>query len=484
MIFVFLKNSLFFSTFKNRSFVLAAILSLFLFPQIYFAQEEEIDETAQAAAIAKFNEGQDAHEKGDFQTALKFYDEAIKIAPEFPEVEFQRGNALLSLKKTGEAEKAFRRAVELREDWTLPMASLGNLLIENNNFAEAEKFLTKAVELDANNFPAYAALADLRLKTKASPPVLKELLTKIKSLTAKANPTASIWAAQGAVESALGDKPSAKKSLSKALSLDAKNNFALQTQIEISISEADFTKALNDAKLLVSYAPDSANSKILLARVYAESGEKAEASKILETLDSQNPNVIALKKDLSQGDSANSAELEKELEKDANNGAILGRLCNLLRIENPSKSLEYCRRASEAEPNNVNHAVGYGAALVQAKSYENAVTLLRKIIQIAPDNYTAHANLATALFQSKRYSEAVSEYEWLTEKQPKLAIGYYFLAISHDNLEQYVDAMANYQLFLKTADENQNKLEIEKVNLRLPILQNQIKKGKGNKKQK
>lgn len=484
MFLFFMKNSLFFWSCKNRLIVLTVVLSLLSFSQIGFAQEEEVDETAQAAAIAKFNEGQDAHEKGDFQTALKFYDEAIKIAPEFPEVEYQRGNAFLSLKKPGEAEKAFRRAVELRDDWTLAMASLGGLLLEKNNFSEAEKFLTKAVELDANNFPAYAALTDLRLKTKAAPSVLKELLTKIKSLTVKANPTASIWAAQGAIESALGDKTAAKKSLSNALALDAKNIFALQSRVEVSLAEADFAKALNDSKTLVSITPDATDSKVLLARVYAESGEKDTALKILNSLDAANQNVAVLKNAIEKSDSANAAELEKELEKDPRNAPILGRLCNLLRVENPAKALEYCRRASEAEPNNVNHAVGYGAALVQAKQYEPAAIVLKKIVQLAPDNYTAHANLATALFQSKRYAEAVSEYEWLTEKQPKLAIGYYFLAISHDNLEQYVDAMANYQQFLKTADGNENKLEIEKVNLRLPGLQNLIKRGKGNKKKK
>lgn len=462
--------------------VLMGVSILFSAAQNNFAQEDEPDENAQAEAVAKFNQGQDAHEKGDYRTALKFYDEAIKIAPEFPEVEFQRGNALLSLKNSADAEKAFRRAVELRDDWTLPMASLGSLLIEKNNYAEAEKFLTKAVELDANNFPAYAALTELRLKTKAAPEVLKELLTKIKSQTSKAKPTASIWAAQGAIEAALGDRTAAKNSLNNALALEPKNVFAIQSRVEIALAEADYAKALRDAKSLVSIAPESTNIKVTLARVYAESGEKVEALKVLDALDASNPNVAALKSDMAKSDSTNAAELEKELEKDAKNSLVIGRLCVLLRVENPPKALAYCRRASELEPNNVNHAVGFGAALVQAKDYENAVAVLKRIINIAPDNYTAHANLATALFQLKRYAEAVGEYEWLTEKQPKLAVGYYFLAISLDNLEQYVDAMANYQQFLKTADESENKLEIEKVNLRLPALQNLIKKGGKKKK--
>jgi tetratricopeptide (TPR) repeat protein len=118
---------------------------------------------------------------------------------------------------------------------------------------------------------------------------------------------------------------------------------------------------------------------------------------------------------------------------------------------------------------------------VQTKQYENAVTILKRILQIAPDNFTAHANLATALFQLKRYGEAKTEYLWLTEKQPDLAIAHYFLAIAHDTLGEYLDAGANYQQFLKIADATQNKLEIEKVNLRLPVLEKLIKEKKGKK---
>jgi len=111
--------------------------------------------------------------------------------------------------------------------------------------------------------------------------------------------------------------------------------------------------------------------------------------------------------------------------------------------------------------------------------YDQAIGLFRKLIGIAPDNSTSHANLATALFQSRRYAEAKTEYQWLVAKQPDLAAAYYFLAITHDQLAEYLDAMANYQQFLRIADPVKSQLEIEKVKLRLPVLQKQIKGKKG-----
>ena len=455
-------------------FILSAIVSLNI---VCTAQSD--DEGKDPVKI--FYQGQEAHEKGDFQTALKFYDEALKLAPEFPEAEYQRGNIFVSQGKTTEAEKAFRRALELRRDWTLPMTSLGMLLLQNNNFTEAEQLLTKAIESDSQNFSAYSALTELRIKTKADKSVLKDILQKVQNLTGKANPTASIWAARASLEDALGDKTAAKASLKNALEIDPKNKPALMERTAIALVEGDNTTAAKLVETLSQTAPNSTDTKILQAEVFSADGNTAEAVKILDSIENSSPAVMALRDKINVTGLINVEDLEKHLKQDERNAVVLGRLCSLLRKENPVKALDYCRRAAEIEPNNINHAVGYGAALVQAQQYENAVTLLRRILQSAPDNYTAHANLATALFQLKKYEEAIPEFFWLADKQPDLPITYYFLAISHDYLGKYMDAMANYQQFLKIADQTVNKLEIEKVNLRLPSLQKLIKQNKGKK---
>ena len=102
----------------------------------------------------------------------------------------------------------------------------------------------------------------------------------------------------------------------------------------------------------------------------------------------------------------------------------------------------------------------------------------------APESATIHANLGTAFFQMKRYEEAKAEYQWLTSHEPVPPVAYYFLAICHDQLSEYLDAGANYNLFLKHADAAQNQLEIDKVKLRLPILDRQIKQQGGRSKSK
>lgn len=455
----------------SKLFTIAYIFIIFV---VAFAQDDP---------VALYNKGQDAHERGDFLMAVKFYDEALKLVPEFPEAEFQKGSAFVSLKKVEDAEKSFRRAIELRPDWNLPLASLGTILLQKNNFTEAEKFLIKAIEVDDLNFPAYIALTELRLKTKSSPEPLKNLLAKLTVLTSKQRPISMIWASRGAIERELGDKISAKTSLDNALTKDPNNQFALNERIRLALSDNDVSRALEDAKTLVQISLTNEN-KLLLANVHAENGNNEEALKILETLDAADKEVLKLKNAIVAVSSENIAELEKTLEADAKNAIILGRLCFLTRTVTPLKSLEYCRRAVDAEPGNIKHAVGFAAALVQAKQFENAITILYRILNFAPDNYTAHANLALSLFQLKRYAEAKTEYQWLSDTKPNIAATYFFLAICHDNLQEYIDSMANYQKFLQLADTKINQLEIDKVNLRLPILQRQIKNGGVKKKGK
>jgi tetratricopeptide (TPR) repeat protein len=81
----------------------------------------------------------------------------------------------------------------------------------------------------------------------------------------------------------------------------------------------------------------------------------------------------------------------------------------------------------------------------------------------------------------KRFAESVHEYEWVASARPEIAATYFFIATAHDNLGEYKQALDAYQSFLSHADPTNNKLEIEKVNLRLPPLRAQIQRGEGAK---
>ncbi len=76
------------------------------------------------------------------------------------------------------------------------------------------------------------------------------------------------------------------------------------------------------------------------------------------------------------------------------------------------------------------------------------------------------------------------EYKWIGRARPGLAIVQFFIGTAHDRLGEYDEALAAYEAFLAAADPTVNRLEMEKVNLRLPTLRNQIKRGEGAKNKK
>ena len=90
----------------------------------------------------------------------------------------------------------------------------------------------------------------------------------------------------------------------------------------------------------------------------------------------------------------------------------------------------------------------------------------------------------SALFELNDFAGAVPEFIWILDHQQdqrRIPVTLYFLAICYDKLGEYELAEKSYQDFLLKATTS-NQLEIEKVKLRLPVLQKQIREGKGKRK--
>lgn len=475
---------------KPVLFFAIALFAAVPFSSPVFCQDEDEEEFTQTApssvqddvekAVAAFNAGQDAHAEGDLSKAMENYLEALRLLPEFPEAEYQIGTIHQSRGNLKDAEESFRRAISLRPAWTLPSSALGSLLVRKGEFAEAKMVLLNTLERDGNCIPCYPPLTEVYLQTDEEPEILRKHLQRLTILTSKSRIPASIWAAKAAVERSIGEITAAKESVSRALSLDPESTPALSEQIEILLALKDFEAAAAKAGRLVEKEPESVPAKIQLARAEHAAGRSQNAISILEPIsagsDAASGMIAMIKLDMGS-DPGPLIELLKEKPGDP---AVLGKLCSVTRKSDPESSLQYCLSASEAEPTNIDHAIGYGAALLQLKRYADAANLFSRLKENFGDNYTVRVNFAFALFQLERFDLAREEYLWITERQPELAAGHYFLAIANDRLERYTEALSSYQRFLKLAakDKEQFADEISRVELRLPILERQVDSGK------
>jgi tetratricopeptide (TPR) repeat protein len=441
-----------------------------------------------ADPVKLFEQAQIAHARGDLARALAYYEEAIKVKPEFPEAEFQMGNVLATLGRFGDAESAFRRAIKQRKDWSLPYSALGILLARSKRHTEAETLLRQALKLDSRDNLALRVLASIRLRQGDA----KEALKLAQTATSDSDATASTWLLRAVAERAVGDKAAAKTSLQHVLEIEPGNIAALIERAELYVDEGDYKHTLEDLKA-VEQVKDA--DKQILYRVvaaYERAGKPDDAQRIAaaagliraeETSADGKTRVLGTKEEIEAANSEDPSiargAIAKLIEKNPRSALLLARLGASYRTDDPERSLEFYRRATQIEPANPEYATGYAATLVRARRFAEAAHILRRVISALPDNYVAHANLATALYEQKRYPEAIPEYEWLLKKKPDLAVAYYFIASAHDYLGEYREAEAAYEAFLGRADAKTNQLEIDKVNLRLPSLRRQIQLGQG-----
>ena len=475
------------SCFRSRTVVFALALAV-VCACAQRAAAQGTDEFGEAASdpVKLFNQGQDAHSKKEYERAVEFYDEALKLRPEFAEAEFQKAAALVALKRLPEAEKSYRRAMALKPAWALPPAALGLLLVETQGRErEAEPLLRRALELDPKNLTATIALAEMRARAGDAP----ESATLWRRATELKPDDASLWVARARAELSAKDAAAASKSFERAVALEPSNVEARLGRADLSLQSGDKARAVEDLRVLEEQAKTDPKLAVALANRYGLAGQMEDARRIYDSLPDEAKNseegrkLLAAISDVRCEDTPESrAALEKLIASDPKNAHALACLGSLSRTTDPPRSLDLYRRALDADPQSVDYAVGYAAALNQLRRFADAATVLQRVLQVAPDKYEAHANLALALYEMKLYNQAIVEYKWVGQAKPDLAVVYFFIATAHDRLGEYEDALSAYETFLARADAKVNQLEIEKVNLRLPSLRNQVKRGEGVKK--
>lgn len=483
---------MFFSSRSNHS-LLCALALVFVAICFQIASGQTDDPTdGETDPVKLFERGQNAHAKGDLSRALALYEGALKLRPEFAEAEYQRGIALVALDRAPEAERAFAHAIELKKDWVLPHSALGALLARAERDKEAEPVLRRAMQLGARDSVTLDSLSTVRSRAGNK----EEALALARAATDDDNASASAWAWRGALERATGNKDAALSSLNRSLQIEPNYIVALKERAELRLEAADYPHAIEDLKTALSSKPGDKEMSLQLAHAYELANKPDEARRVYESIgygaapaaQAGISNVAGSPEDIAAANSDDPKVAQPALDKlvaaNPRNARLFARLGEVTRRTDPQKSAESYRRANQIDPANPKYATGYAAALVQLRRFAEAESILRRVIANAPNEYAAHANLALALYEMKRFTEALPEYEWLARTRPEIAATYFFIATAHDNLAEYEQALEAYEKFLSRADPTNNKLDIEKVNLRLPRLRDQISRGQGAKRKK
>jgi len=100
------------------------------------------------------------YDKKDFKASIDSFNRAVASAPTYYEAHFQMGGAYTRLGQVDEAERAFRKSIEVSENhYAEPLTALGALLCNEKKFAEAEPLLSRSLELNADSWQAHFEMA-------------------------------------------------------------------------------------------------------------------------------------------------------------------------------------------------------------------------------------------------------------------------------------------------------------------------------------
>jgi tetratricopeptide (TPR) repeat protein len=466
------------------------------------AESKSPADQAAEQATKLFEAGQDAHQAGKFEEAVRLYGEALAKDSTLWQAEFQRASAYLSLNKTDDARASVKRTLELLGQFAASpelgkitaRAHLlgGEIELAANKLTEAEAAFRRALAAQppAGNeaAQAHAGLAQVMLENGKP----AEAITEAKAAIAAGDSRALVYSVLGEAQFRGKLYDDALVSFGEALKREPENAVVLRFRAETHVARNDLPNAAKDfrASLAAEKSTPTAFRLASLLRVAKQYDEAAELYQQVIAAEPENGEARAALASLmiESGKSADAvAELESLVKADPGRAALRANLAELYLPKQPDKALEQYAEAAKLEPQNAQYQVGVASALVKLRRFDEAVTLLRPLLTqpLRGDlAYAAHANLATALFEKDDYANAAREYIWLLDRQTdqqRAAVTLYFLGICLDRLGDFEQALKAYTEFLKLAGPGQ-QLEIDKVKLRLPPLRRQIEKGQGKKK--
>jgi tetratricopeptide (TPR) repeat protein len=456
---------------------------------------------AREQAVELFEAGQSAHQKGELEKAVGLYGEALERDASLWQADFQRSAAYFSLNRLAEAKASMLGALkqlsefgdspEARTASSRAQTMLGEIALAENDTDEAEKSFRRALELNPPAPRARAGLAEILLGGGK----YAEAIAEAKAAIEAGDDRATVYALLGEAQALGGKYDEALASLNEALKREPKNAIALRRRAEVYLARNDLKAAIEDLRASAEVEPN-VPSRLRLAGALASAKRYDEAvslyRQILQDDPSNNEARTALAAAMIEsGKGAEAvAQLESLIKTEPNRADLRAQLAELYLPAEPEKALEQYLAAAKIEPSQPAHRIGVAASLVKLGRFQEAVGASRQALAQAPKEdvaYFARTNLATALFKLDDFQNAAGEYLRILDYQRKrgdrkrTAITLYFLGICFDKLGDYEQALKAYEHFLALASAD-NQLEIDKVNLRLPPLLRQIKEGKGKRK--
>lgn len=330
-----------------------------------------------------------AEEKqGRHAEAERAYRKALEINPALPEAWHHLGLLLLKTNRTKEAEDAFRQALKYRPDFALAWTNLGSLLSQRGDKTGAREAFEKATAADPSHAGAWFNLAIVRRELRDLPGAVEAA----EAAVGRDSANGRAWAYLGEMRLRLGRKEEALKALREAERIAPRNEIALQS----------------------------------LAMYYGTGGEPGEALRYAERVLEINP---------------------ASPESWSNKGYTL------LKLKRYAEAAIAFETAIRLQPDLANPWINLGECYLRQGQLGKAIAALEQAIKLAPAAPDARLYVAQAYTTSGQHTKAKEHLNALLGKAPTFVPAWYLLAtvnVAQDNRQEALEAYAKLKSLAPT----------------------------------
>jgi tetratricopeptide (TPR) repeat protein len=205
-----------------------------------------------------------AIDRGNWQDALRFMQQAVQVDPNAPDLQYQIGMIQLQLKDYSAAKDAFDQALNLNPNFGPAYLGRARSMLAQDPKADISKDLDSAIKFDPQNGEAYLERAAFLLRQEDYQAAQQDL-EKAQSLLPD-SPLVYLEIAQVALQE--GDSEAALQNAQKALELDQTSLPIYRTVGQAAILNQDYELAIQTLKTYVLYQPDEGQAWALLGQAY------------------------------------------------------------------------------------------------------------------------------------------------------------------------------------------------------------------------
>ena len=341
--------------------------------------------------------------------AVEIFTRLTQLRPQDPRPYLDLAIAQMNSNSLPEAEKSFRKTVEVDPHFVEGILSLAKFWESQGKFDEAEEVLTQGVRDNPNSVPAYVAWANL-LAGGHKEPEAESVLAKLKAAMPQ-SPEAAV--AIGDFYASRRNTDGASAEYQRALAI-APNNLEVKKKLaDLYLNIGKVEPAGSLIKAVLQQAPGDPEARLEQARVLIAQNNANDAMLLAQQVVRDVPSspqahyVLAMAYASAGSLVQANTELQEARKYAPRSPLILGALVRLnLRLGDLPVAQDYARQMVENDGSNPQSHVLLGTALLRQRQFAQARTEFVTAQKLAPADPSMLLHLAEAFAGEKNWPEA------------------------------------------------------------------------------